>query len=447
MVIILDKVRLLFSADRIFARNVVWNGIGTAVPVLAAIVAVPSLIHVLGVQRFGILSLAWVVVGYFSFFDLGLGRAITQLIAQRIGDRREGDIPAIAQTGLALMAILGMAGGCVIAALSPWLVQRQLSIPPELVGETLTSFFLLAGSIPLVILSAGLRGILEAKQRFDLINIVRAPLGAMTYLGPLLVIPFSDRLPPVVAVLAVGRGVSLIAYALICRRTYPELLSGLAVDRKLLREMLSFGGWMTLSNVAGPVLLYAGRVVLAVLVSAEAVAYFSTPYDVVIAVLLIPGIFVGVLFPMFSSQFRDSPQSVRSLYSASMLQNAVIILPIVAIICLFAHVGISFWIGPEFADHSYRAAQLLAIGVLINSFGYYAQALIQAYGRPDLTAKLHVAELVAYIPYLVWLVDRSGVDGAAIAWLVRVTISTIVLVYLAKACLNGAISNRQGVAR
>ena len=86
-----------------------------------------------------------------------------------------------------------------------------------------------------------------------------------------------------------------------------------------------------------------------------------------------------------------------------------------------------------------QQAQLLAVGVFINSFGYISQALIQAYGRPDLTAKLHVAELIAYVPYLWWLVETHGIEGAAIAWVVRVTISTAALAAIANGCLTRGI--------
>ena len=49
---------------------------------LVALVAIPILVDGLGTARFGILTLAWMVVGYFSLFDLGLGRALTKLTAK-----------------------------------------------------------------------------------------------------------------------------------------------------------------------------------------------------------------------------------------------------------------------------------------------------------------------------------------------------------------------------
>jgi O-antigen/teichoic acid export membrane protein len=421
------------------AVNVVWNLMGTGLPLLVGLVAVPPLIEALGAARFGVLSLAWVVVGYFSFFDLGLGRAITQLIAQKIGSGQDAEVPLIIRSGMFLMMILGIVGGLVVAALSPWLVGGKLAIPEGLYAETLNSFFLLAASIPVVIVTTGFRGILEAHHRFDVVNIVRAPLGALTYLGPLFVLPYSHTLPPVVAVLILGRIASGIAYAFVIVRLHPDVVGGPFFDAKLLRQLLSFGGWMTLSNIAGPLLLYLGRLVLALLVSAEAVAYFSTPYDVVINLLLIPGIFVGVLFPMFCERLQRDASSVGALYVQAMRYTFLVMFPLALVTYLLAEPALSWWISEAFSENSHRVAELLAIGIFINSFGHLSQALVQAYGRPDLTAKLHVVELAAYVPYMWWLIDHYGVEGAAIAWVVRVAISTIALAVMANGCLTGVV--------
>ena len=45
------------------ARNTGWNVLGQVLPALVAIAAIPVLIRQLGIERFGFLSLAWVIVG------------------------------------------------------------------------------------------------------------------------------------------------------------------------------------------------------------------------------------------------------------------------------------------------------------------------------------------------------------------------------------------------
>jgi O-antigen/teichoic acid export membrane protein len=421
------------------ANSILWNVFGTGLPLLAALVAVPPLIEVLGTVRFGVLSVAWVLVGYFSFFDFGLGRAMTQLIALKLGQGEEEDLPSVVRGGMAAMVLLGLAGGAAVAAIAPWIVQGRLAIPAELQKETLSAFFVLASSVPLVIIGSGLRGILEGLQRFDIVNMVRGPVGAITYLGPLVALQFSDTLPPVVATLLAGRLLFCIAYGWLCMRSYPALLRRPSRRVSHIRELLTFGGWMTLSNIAGPLLLHLGRLTLAVMVSAEAVAYFSTPYDVIINLLLIPGIVVTVLFPAFTERFQRDHDSVRAFYHEWLRIVGYVMLPLSLIAFVIAKPALSLWINPEFSEQSYRVAQILAVGIFVNSFGYVSQALIQAYGRPDLTAKLHVAELVAYVPYMIWLVHRFAIEGAAFAWCVRVAISTVALALIAHACLSRTV--------
>lgn len=425
-----------------FARNVLWSFLGTGLPMLVALPVVPQLIRGLGTARFGVLSLAWMVVGYFSLFDLGLGRALTKVVAEKLGQRREEDIPALVWSAMTLMTALGLVGAGVTLALSSYLVNHVLEIPAELRSESLRSFYLLALSIPVVIGSTGLRGLLEAHQRFGLVNAVRVPLGLVTYLGPLAALPFSRSLTAMVVVLVVARVLSLAAYLALSLVLFPALRRPRRPEGEAMRRMLSFGGWMTVSNVVGPLLLYMGRFLIAALVSAEAVAYFSAPYEVVAGLLVIPGVLVGVLFPAFAQLFQEDPARAVRLYRRGQLLTLLAMLPPALLILLLARTGLAWWIDAEFAAQGHRVARWLALGVFVNSFGHVAQALVQAYGRPDLTAKLHVAELVAYLPYLWWFTARAGIDGAAIAWVIRVTISSTALALIASACTRGSLSRR-----
>ena len=149
------------TSGRLLARNTVYNLIGQVVPLIAAFFSIPFFIDGLGTDRFGVLMLAWMVIGYFSLFDMGLGRALTKLIAEKLGSGEMNEIPALAGTGLFLMTVLGLSGTFAAAALTPWLVHSALKIAPALQVETSRSFFLLAVSIPVVISTAGIRGILR----------------------------------------------------------------------------------------------------------------------------------------------------------------------------------------------------------------------------------------------------------------------------------------------
>jgi len=142
----------------LLARNTLWNLIGQVAPMSVALFAIPMLIRRVGMDRFGILTIAWMVVGYFSLFDLGLGRAMTNLVAQSLGGNRQNELPAIVWTANGVMAVMGVVGAIALAGITPLLTHSLLKVPLSLQPETLHSLFLLSLAVPLVISTAGLEG-------------------------------------------------------------------------------------------------------------------------------------------------------------------------------------------------------------------------------------------------------------------------------------------------
>src|SRR5260370_38779103 len=204
------------TSGRLLARNTIWKLFGQLCPLVVAVVAIPPLVRGLGVARLGVLSLAWIVVGYFSLFDLGIGRALTKLVADKLGANEEHSIPPLVWTSLLLLFLLGALGGLVAFTISPWLVHRALKVPLELQAETLRGFYLLALSIPIVITTSGLRSILEAQQRFRILSLIRIPMSIFSFAGPLLLLPLSHILVPVISGLVARRIIALVAHLLAC---------------------------------------------------------------------------------------------------------------------------------------------------------------------------------------------------------------------------------------
>ncbi|MDH5299031.1 MAG: flippase, partial [Desulfobulbaceae bacterium] len=412
-------------------RNIIINTVGQGLPLLVGVFAIPSLIRGLGVDRFGLLNLVWMVVGYFSLFDLGLGQALTKLVAQRLGEGEEGEIPRLIQTSLILMAGFGGLGAMVAGGATGWLVHEALKIPAKFQEEARQSFYLLSLSIPLVVTTSGLRGVLEAYGRFGTVNAVRIPMGIFSFLAPLAVLPFTDSLYPVVAVLVAGRLLAWFVHLVLCIRLVPGLSRGRGFHRSLLRPLLSFGGWMTVSNIVSPLMVYVDRFLIGAFISMAAVAYYTTPYEVITKVWIIPAGLVGVIFPAFSSWFGQERQKTAELFAQGVKYLFVLVFPIILVVVVFAGEGLSLWLGGAFALQSKAVLQWLAVGVLVNCLAHVPFVLLQGAGRPDLVAKMHVAELFVYLPALWLLLPVFGIKGAAMAWAGRVLLDAIILFVMA----------------
>jgi len=83
------------------------------------------------------------------------------------------------------------------------------------------------------------------------------------------------------------------------------------------------------------------------------------------------------------------------------------------------------WLGREFQLNSTVVTQCFAAALLLSGATYVPTALIQAAGRPDLSAKLVLFETPIYLPLAWFAVRRFGIDGAAIATVLRCAANVI----------------------
>lgn len=403
-------------------------------PLTVGLFAIPFLVRHLGVERFGLLNLSWLLVGYFSLFDLGIGRALTRLLAEKMAEGRHSELPGLVSTALVIMRWLGLGAGLLLALLAPWLA-GWMRVSPEIQDEMRWALWIMALTLPFVVLSVGWRGVLEAYGRFDLVNGVRIPLGISIFLAPVIVLLFAEGLVPVVISLAITRVAGWWFTRYFCLRLVPSLAELGQVDRLQLRPLLSFGGWMTLSNIVGPLMVYADRFLIGGLLSAAAVAYYATPYEVVTRLWVISGALASVLFPLIAGKIVVDRLGARVLYERAMKVLFLAMLPVVAALFLFAEAGLAWWLNDDFAAHGHVVAQLLLVGVFVNALGQIAITVLHGAGRADWAAKLHLSELPFYLIVLIYAVENFGIEGVAMAWLLRIFVDTVVMVFLVDSLL------------
>lgn len=419
------------TSGRLLARSAFWNFFGMAAPILMALFAIPLLIEGMGKERFGLLAIIWMGVGYFSLFDMGLGRALTKMVSERLGRGTTDDLDALIWTALILLVFLGGLGASVLLMFSDALVTRVLNVPAELQSEGVAAFRILAVGVPLVILTAGLVGLLQAHQRFGTITVIRVPLGVLTFGGPLVTLQFTPSIAWATAVLLIGRMFALAAYYLAARGVRPELRNRPFFDRSEVSPLLGFGGWLTVTNIVGPLMTYMDRFVIGAFLTLTAVTHYVTPYEVLSRLQMFPQAIMGVMFPAMAAAHGGDPNRLATLYGHSSRLIYWGTLPVIAGVFLFASEGLFFWLGRDFQLAATPVVYWLAVGWAINSLARPAFTVLQSAGRPDLVAKTHLLELTPYFLVLWWLTSRYGISGVAAAWTLRVLADTFILNVLA----------------
>ena len=411
------------TRGRTMVAGVVWNGVGRGLPLLFALALTPILIHQLGLDRWGLFTLALAMVGVFGVFDFGVGQALTRALSERIGptwDRHARNDDAVALVEAALAALFGIS---VVVAIGLWffiplLVDRILLVPPGLRDQAIGAMRVLAAAAPLVVLNAALWGVLAAYQRFRAANLVTIPVNIFYYLGPVLVLLVWDSLIGVMLALVACRLANTLSYLWLIR----PLLPGLGLRRPrlaLVAPLLHLGGWMTFSGLLTQAVLYADRFLIGALLSLSAVAFYATPLDLVLRVWILPVAVAQTLLPAFASSFAAAPAQTAALLRRGGLLVMLLVFPACLLLVGGAREILWLWLGQGFAEGSGRVLQWLGLGVFFSCVAFAPSALLDAIGRPDATARFGLVQAVVFIPLAVLLIHLIGIEGAAIAWTLR----------------------------
>ncbi|MDD2759915.1 MAG: oligosaccharide flippase family protein [Methylomonas sp.] len=413
-------------------RHVLWNFFGLAFPLLVAVLVIPKLLILIGAERFGLLALAWGAIGYASLFDLGIGRAVTQKISiLRATDKLE-DASAVLATGVSLtlwVSLIAMAIIILADIMGAYTIFATYTVPE---GEVKNSILLLALALPLQAISATYRGVNEAYLNFKSISVVRVVLGVVNFLGPFLIAIFSNDVSCLISSLVLSRGLALWFYrkgAYQCLYGFDKRVRG-QYSAKVARQLIGFGGWVSITSIVGPILVQSDRFFIGALISATAVTVYVIPYEVTVQALIGVGAVTSVAFPVIAKMLTTDPQAAKELFRIWLFRVVVAMLLGMSLIAVILPNLLELWLKQPVNDESVLVGRILAVGVVLNAVGSMYFALLHAKGYSKPTAILHLVEMPIYFILLVNLIPIFGVVGCAIAWSLRNLLDTFGLIIM-----------------
>lgn len=410
-----ESVEARAGAGRLVS-GMFWNAMGRGLPLLLALALTPILVGQMGLERWGLFTLALAMVGVFGIFDLGIGPALTRALSQRMTEGRGAEAPVLVGTAMVALGGFASLGALALWLLLPALVHSALNVPPALEAEALLAFRILALAAPLVVVNAALWGVLAAHQKFRAANLVTIPVSVMYYLGPVLALMVWPSLVAVMLVLVACRLANTLSYAWLARPVLPGLRVGSPL---LVLPLLRIGGWMTASSILNQALVYADRFLIGAVLTLAAVAHYATPLDLVMRMWILPIAVAQALLPAMAAAFAVMPGVTASLLRRGALLVTGLALPACLVLAGLGDWLLGLWLGAGFAAEGGVVARILGAGIFFSCLAFVPNALLDSIGRPDAVAKLIALELVVFLPILWLLLGAFGIEGAALCWALR----------------------------
>lgn len=409
-------------------RHATYNLIGQVAPLVVSLATVPVYLHLVGVERYGVIAIAWMLLGYFGLFDLGLTRAVIHRIASL------RDAPAVERaqtfwTAVSVAAALAAAGAVLLYVGGRWYFAEKFAVGPALRQEALDALPILSMVLPLAILSGVLNGSLLGRERFLDMNAITVATSITAQLVPVAVAWLvGPRLSWLLASSLAVQALSLLVSFAKCRA---HVFAGerFSVSRAEVGALMRFGGWITVSATVSPLMSLADRFVIGSLVNAAAVTTYAVPAQLAQRASIIPNSLASALFPKLSAQ--TDAEAAAALARTSTRVAGAIMTPLVLAGIVAMGPFLTLWLRGTLGHDATTIGQVLLIGWWINGLGVNPYTLLQAGGRPRTTALLHIAELPVYGALLWWLILLMGPVGAAVAFALRCALDTLALQLIA----------------
>lgn len=408
-------------------KHTLYNLVGSVLPLALSLVTIPIYIHLIGESRYGVLAMAWLLLGYFGLFDLGLGRATAQRIAVQANDTPAARAQTF-WTALAMNSGLGVVGGLMVWPAALYFFGHVFSIEQVLRPELNATIPWMILAVPLATVSGVLSGALQGRAQFFEINVISVFSALLTQLFPLAVAwlhgPDLAWLMPAV-ILA-----RLVTMSAMFQRCHRHVFAGRprGVSRTLAKRLLQFGGWVTVTSLVGPMMVMLDRFAIGALLGARSVTYYTVPFQLGARTSILSGALSSALFPRLAAADRAEGQQLASVAIRSL---AVVMTPAMVLGIFLMKPFLHLWLGADFAAHAALTGQILLLGFWINAFAAIPYAQLQAADRPHIVAQCHLIEVLPYLAALYLGLRYFGLAGAATVFGLRTFVDCVLLMYFA----------------
>ncbi len=383
---------------------------GAAVTNGMRIVVLAVLGRLLTNTEFGIVAAAVSVNAIvFGIRDLGIGLALVQ--------RKDLD-QAHLTTAFATSTYLGivLSGGLVIAA--PYIGRAYGIVESVDVIRGLAVMFAIRS------IATTSRMLAQRAMNFRLITIVDTIAFTAGSLASM-----------IAAVLEAGSWSLVIGYlveeslqALLYLRYSPTRLS-LRIDRKRLRDLLSFGAGHSVVLAANLVATFGDNIIVGNQRGAKALGNYSRAYDLIKFPSMVFDAIVGnVLFPAFA-KLQDDPANLGATFRRVTFVNSLVLLPASGALIVVAPEAIHVILGAGWTG-AVIPFQILAVSIFFRTSLKLGGIVAQAAGAVNAVA-------IAYIIYMIVLVGgaaisiRWGVAGVATTTAGALILASLECSYLA----------------
>ena len=399
-------------------RNTASNFVGHFALMGLSFLAIPYLLQQLGSTRYGVLMLLLSFVNAFNLFQFGLNLSLVRYLAGSFEQGHTEDIPHYVGTALSLFLGAGLAAFAILAALADWLVVGFFQVPADLQSDAACSLYLAAAALLIRFVAESFAAVPVAAQRFHTVNLLYVGTECARMLGSVVAVHFGFRLKGVLAVTLLVNLLFLVGNMVAAKRLAPGLRLRPKFSAAHFWRVYPLAKFLGIAKLSSRISTSADAAILAYFLPVAHITFYTVPQSLCQKIGALIANIISASFPALGAlAAAGSHDKLQELYLRSSKLVAVAASFPALVFCVLGGKLLLHWVGPELAEHGTLTLGLLSAGFLVNGLMHPADAVTQAIGHPEISAKVNVMHMLIYLGLCLILVPWLGTAGAATGFL------------------------------
>lgn len=394
-------------------RNTIYASLSRYWLLLIGFITTPYIATKLGLERFGLWSILFVIISYLSFLELGLTHAFTKYVAEYHEKGEIEKVNSVIATGIFFYGIVG-----IVVTIAMFFLSKQLLIAVGInpdsdlfvdasYGIFWTTLVLCGGLIQSV-----LRGAIQGYLRFDLHLKLSVILSTLENLVLIALLHYGYGIIGLTFSSFLWSLVGTLAFYFVMKKLDKKIVINLpSISISTLRKLFRYGIPIQISGLSGLVNKHIDKLLISMFLSLNYVSFYEVGRRLAILTYNIPlGLFSAILPRVSALNSSGKKEEIKDLYAVSTRIAFFIIFPIATFCITNADLIITTWMGKGF-EKSFLVLQVLGLGYMVHVTTGTASSIARGVEKNWIEAKSAFLVLVTNIILSVILVLVMGFKG------------------------------------
>jgi O-antigen/teichoic acid export membrane protein len=369
----------------------------------------------LGVEGFGILSLALAITGIFIVFtDLGLSTLIVREVARDKSLKNK----YVGNFSVMKLFLTFFTFGLIVIIVNLIGYSKEISIVIYLitVSAILSSF------------SGLFISIFQAHEQMEYLAVYNMLSSLILLIGTFIAIYFQLSIL-IFAILYIISSLVTLIYTLIIY-LWKFSLPNFEIDPQFWKLTVITALPLTVSALFSVISFKIDTILLSILKGSVVVGFYTAPYQLMVALLVIPSVFTSAIYPVLSNFYVSSKESLKKSYEKSFKYLIILSLPIAVGTTLLANKIILIIYGSAFIS-SIIALQILIWEIPLVFLSYFSGTLLVSINKQELLFKITgICMIINIILNLIFIPHFSYMAASVITVLTELLSLILCLRYL-----------------